>query len=256
MKNFRIHSITLTIAITIAFLLMNPIYSLAITGSEIALKMDTLLRGDTAHGIYEMKITNPKWQRTLTMETWEVRGEKKSFIRILSPKKEKGIGTLKIDTEMWNYLPRVERTIKIPPSMMMNSWMGSDFTNDDLVKESSIVDDYEHTLLETLTFQNYKTYKVQAIPHADTPVVWGSIISWVRTSDFVPLKQEFYDEKKQLIRVLNFNSIKKVGDRYFPTHWEMIPVKKVGKKTEITIINIEFDKPISEDIFTLRNLKK
>lgn len=242
--------------LTFLITLVMPPKSIAITGSEIALKMDTLLRGDTAHGIYEMKITNPKWKRTLTMETWEVRKEKKSFIRILSPKKEKGIGTLKIDTEMWNYLPRVERTIKIPPSMMMNSWMGSDFTNDDLVKESSIVDDYTHTLLDTVTFQKHKTYKVEAIPHEDTPVVWGKIISWVRTSDFIPLKQEFYDEKGGLIRVLNFNSIKKIGNRNFPTHWEMIPVKKEGKKTEITIINIEFDKPISDDVFTLRNLKK
>ncbi len=252
MKNKTLHCITLT---TLCFLLA-PTYSLAITGKEIAKKMDDLLRGDTTHGTYEMKITDPKWQRTLTMESWEVRKDKKSFIRILSPAKEKGIGTLKIDTEMWNYLPRVERTIKIPPSMMMNSWMGSDFTNDDLVKESSIVDDYEHTLLDTTTIQNYKSYKVEAIPHEDTPVVWGKIISWVRTSDYIPLRQEFYDEKGELFRVLSFNNIKKIGDRYFPTHWEMIPLKKKGKKTEITIINIEFDKPISENIFTLRNLKK
>lgn len=252
MKIKIIHRITL---ILICFLI-NPTYSIAITGNEIAQKMDDLLRGDTTRGTYEMKITDPKWQRTLKMETWEVKSEKKSFIRILSPAKEKGIATLKIDMEMWNYLPRVERTIKIPPSMMMHSWMGSDFTNDDLVKESSIIEDYEHKLLETTTLDGYKAYKVESIPHDDAPVVWGKLVYWVRTSDFLPLRQEFYNEKGGLIRVLTFNSIKKIAGKDFPTHWEMVPTNKPGKKTEITILDIEFNKPISDDIFTLRNLKK
>jgi outer membrane lipoprotein-sorting protein len=227
-----------------------------IDGKEIIRRMDELIRGETGMGIYEMTIKDPRWERTLKLRVWETRKDKKTFIRILSPPKEKGIGTLKIGLEMWNYLPRVERTIKIPPSMMMQPWMGSDFTNDDLVKESSIVEDYIHRVIGKEKMDGFDAYHVEALPKPDAPVVWGKILYWVRVEDFIPLRQEFYSEKEELIRVMTFSEIKEIGGRVLPTHWQMVPVKKKGRMTSLHIIEVEFDVPIPEEIFTLRNLKR
>jgi outer membrane lipoprotein-sorting protein len=219
-------------------------------------RMDLLLRGNTSKGLYEMTITDPNWKRTLKLRVWEKRREKKSFIRILTPPKEEGIATLKIGFEMWNYLPRVERTIKIPPSMMMQPWMGSDFTNDDLVKESSIVEDYIHRLIDKVKIDGFDSYNVEAIPKPDAPVVWGKLVYWVRVEDFVPLKAEFYSEKGELIRVMTYKEIKEIGGRVLPTYWQMVPVKKKGRMTSLRIIEVEFDISLSDEIFSLRNLKR
>ena len=226
-----------------------------LTAKDIIKKVDDLLRGDSARSIMEMTIVNPKWQRTLRMESWEV-GRKKTLVRILYPKKEKGVGSLKIDYQMWNYLPRVERVIKIPPSMMMSSWMGSDFTNDDLVKESSIVEDYSHKLTGEVDLDGIKAFRIEAMPREGAAVVWGKIIFFVRSEDYVPLRQEFFSESGELIRYLDFKDIKKLGGRTLPTVWEMVPLKKKGKKTVVRLIEIEFDLVIDDKVFTLRNLKK
>jgi outer membrane lipoprotein-sorting protein len=226
-----------------------------LTARQIIEKVEQLLRGDSAHSIMEMTIITPRWQRTLRMENWEV-GRKKTLVRILSPKKEEGVGSLKIDYQMWNYLPRVERIIKIPPSMMMSSWMGSDFTNDDLVKESSIVDDYDHELKGIVSLGGFQAYRIDAVPREGTAVVWGKLVFFVRTGDYVPLRQEYFSESGELIRYLNFSEIRKVGRRLFPTHWEMVPVNKPGKKTIVRLLDIEFDIALDDEIFTLRNLKK
>jgi outer membrane lipoprotein-sorting protein len=222
---------------------------------DIIKKVDQLLRGDSAHSIMEMTIINPRWKRTLKMESWE-RGRKESLVRILAPKKEEGVGSLKIDYQMWNYLPRVERIIKIPPSMMMSSWMGSDFTNDDLVKESSIVEDYSHTLLGTVDLDGTDAFKIEAIPKPEAPVVWGKLYFFVREKDYVPLRQEYFSESGELVRYLNFSDIKRMGERLLPTVWEMVPLNKKGKKTIVNLIQIQFDLPLKDELFTLRNLKK
>ena len=226
------------------------------SAKEIIAEMDKLLRGDTAHGTYEMTINDPRWTRTLKLRVWEKRLENKSFIRILSPAKEKGIGTLKIDREMWNYLPRVERTIKIPPSMMMQPWMGSDFTNDDLVKESSIVDDFTHELLGVVDMDGRRAYHIVSRPRPDAPVVWDKIVYWLTVGDYLPLKEEFYSERGELIRVMTFSEIKKVGNRMIPTYWEMVPVKKKGRMTSMRILDAVYNEPIDDAVFTLMNLKK
>src|SRR5574341_2176164 len=141
-----------------------------------------------------MSVTTPRWQRTLSLRAWMER-PKRSFIRIMTPAKEAGIGSLRIGAEMWNYLPNVERTIKIPPSMMMQPWMGSDFTNDDLVKESSVVDDYTHRVLAAESVAGAPVYVIEAIPKPEAAVVWGKIVFRVRKSDFIPIAVEYYDER-------------------------------------------------------------
>lgn len=223
---------------------------------EIIRKMDLILRGDTSFGTYRMSITDPDWERTLEFQAWENRQENKTFIRILSPPKEAGIVTLKVGQEMWNYLPRVERVIRIPPSMMMQSWMGSDFTNDDLVKASSIVSDYTHNVLAEEELRGDLAYKVELVPEPSAPVVWGKLLAWVRKHDSMPLRQEFYDEQGELVRVLDFTDIRQVRGREVPMHWEMTPVNARGRKTVMELIDLEIDVGIEDSVFSIQNLKK
>lgn len=225
------------------------------SGRDIVDRVENLLWAKTMQGEFEMSIATPRWRRTLGMRVWMERPTR-SFVRILSPAKEAGIGSLRIRSEMWNYLPNIERTIKIPPSMMLQPWMGSDFTNDDLVKESSVINDYTHKLLATVTLDGQSVYQVEAIPKPDAAVVWGKIVFWVRRADFVPLKEEFYSERGELVRVMTFSDIRPMGGRTIPTRWEMRPVAKPGNVTAIVVKNAVYNRPLDEEVFTQRNLQK
>ncbi len=227
---------------------------LGLTPKEIVKASDELLRGKTLKGKYRMTVIRPKWERTLELVAYN-KGEDKTFIEILSPQKEKGIITLRIKNNMWIYHPRIERTIKIPPSMMLQPWMGSDFSNDDLVKESSIVNDYTHTILKEETLNNSIVYKIKLIPKPEASVRWGKIIIWVRKDDFIPLKEEFYNEKGELIKILKYSKIKEFSNRKIPSIWEMSSAINPNKKTIIEVIEATYNEPIEENIFTLRKLR-
>ena len=222
---------------------------------ELVDRVDALLWGKTLQGEFEMTIATPRWQRTLALRAWMER-PKRSFIRIVAPAKEAGIGSLRIGAEMWNYLPNVERTIKIPPSMMLQPWMGSDFTNDDLVKQSSAVDDYTQRILRIETVDGASTYVVEALPKPDAAVVWGKILYWVRETDFIPLKEEFYSERGELVRVMTFSDVRAMGGRTLPTKWEMRPTDKPENRTTIVLKSALYDRAIYSEIFTQRNLQK
>lgn len=226
-----------------------------LTAQEIVKRSDDLMRGDTCQGRYVMTVTTPHWTRRLELDVW-AEGRDKTFIRIISPAKETGITTLRIKNNMWNYLPKVERTIKIPPSMMFQPWMGSDFTNDDLVKENSIVYDYNHTLLGEEIFEGNLVYKLKLIPKPQATVIWGKLIFRIRKEDFIPLREEYYSEKDKLIKVLNYSEVKKVSDRIIPTLWEMAPLTKEGCRTTIELVEVKYNQPIDENIFTLENLRR
>lgn len=218
-------------------------------------KVEKLLWGRSVQGEYEMTIATPRWQRTLGLRVWMDR-PRRSFVRIVSPAKEAGIGSLRIGAEMWNYLPNVERIIKIPPSMMLQPWMGSDFTNDDLVKESSILEDYTHRVLEEVQLDGEAVLRIEAIPKPEAAVVWGRIIYWVRRSDTMPLKQEFFSERGELVRVMTFSEIRTVGGRRLPTRWEMRPTAKPGNVTSVVLRDAVFDAPVDDEVFTQRNLQR
>ena len=241
-------------------LLLATLFSSAVSaqdpnGRDILDRVERLLWGSTVQGEYEMTITTPRWQRTLGLRVWMER-PRRSFVRILSPAKEAGIGSLRIGSEMWNYLPSVERVIKIPPSMMLQPWMGSDLTNDDLVKESSILDDYTHKVLGITTVDGQEIYQVEATPKEQAAVVWGRVLYLVRKRDFMPHKQEFFSERNELVRVLSFSEVRSVGGRTLPTRWEMRPVAKPGNVTTFVLKEAVFDRPVDEAIFTQRNLQK
>lgn len=224
-------------------------------GRDILDTVEKLLWGNTVQGDYEMTITTPRWQRTLGLKVWMDR-PRRSFVRIVSPAKEAGIGSLRIGSEMWNYLPNVERIIKIPPSMMLQPWMGSDFTNDDLVKESSILDDYTHKVLGVVQEEGVEVVSIEAVPKPEAAVVWGRIVYWVRRADTMPLKQEFFSERGERVRVLSFSEVRKVGGRVLPTRWDMRPDAKPGNLTTVVLKDAVFNQPVDDEIFSQRNLQK
>lgn len=222
---------------------------------SIVKKSDDLLRGITQVGTYTMTIVRPEWQRTMKFKFWS-EGTEKAFILMLEPAKEKGVTFLKIKNEMWNYIPKINRDIKIPPSMMLQSWMGSDFTNDDLVKESNVVNDYLHTLLGREKLAGFDVYKVELKPKPDAPVVWDKIVEWIRVADYVPLKAEYYSERGELIRTMLFTDIKQMSRRLIPARFELIEEKKPGRKTILILEDVVFDKPIAKSVFTKQNLRR
>ena len=222
---------------------------------EIIRRADEKFRGNSSRGEMTMIIERPTWSREVTMKNWTL-GNQYSLIYITAPAKEKGQVFLKRNKEMWNWVPTIERMIKIPPSMMMQSWMGSDFTNDDLVRESSLAKDYTHKLLGEEKMAGYDSYKIELIPNDDAPVVWGKIIMWVSKNDYLWLKGEYFDEDGVLVNTEILTDIKQMGNRKMPTRLEMIPADKPGQKTIMIFRNIEFDVKIDESFFSQQNMKK
>ena len=218
-------------------------------------RVETLLWGKTMQGEIEMAISTLRWQRTLRLNIWMNRPAR-SFVRVTAPAKEAGIGSLRIASEMWNYLPSVERVVKIPPSMMLQPWMGSDFTNDDMVKESSAVNDYTHKIVGTEIVDGKPVYQIESLPKPDAAVVWGKVIYLIRKEDAIPIRQSFFSERGELIRVLTFSDIKIMDGRLMPTRWEMRPVSKPENSTVVTLKAARYDRPIDPEIFTQRNLQK
>ena len=251
---------SVTLFLTALLLLVSPPLSLSQKNTsenkaeEIVKKIDDLYRSSASTSLVEMQIITPHWQRTLKMKAWSM-GMKKTFIRILEPKKERGIATLRIGNEMWNFLPKTNKVIKIPPSMMMSSWMGSDFTNDDLVKEFTFLESY---YFELTTPENPEpgTLYVKCIPKKGLPIVWGYIIIAVQKETYMPLWQKYYDEKGKLMREITYKDVKFFGKRKIPSVLELIPKTKKGQKTVLRYLEATFDTKIDEVIFTLRNLRK
>ncbi|MGD8922099.1 MAG: outer membrane lipoprotein-sorting protein [Candidatus Zixiibacteriota bacterium] len=220
---------------------------------KIIKEVDDLYRSKSSFSKIEMEIVTPHWQRTLKMEAW-TEGLEKTFIRINEPKKEAGVATLRIGNQMWNYLPKTNKVIKIPPSMMMSSWMGSDFTNDDLVKEFSLFEDYSY---EQTTVENPEkgVIYINCIPKPDLPIVWGNIMIAVHREGYIPLWQKYYDEKGNLMRVLSYSDIKTFDGRTIPATMTMVPQNEEGHKTVIRYDELKFNIALPEDVFTLRNLR-
>jgi len=202
-----------------------------------------------------MNITTPDFERSLTMDAWWA-GNKKSLIVITSPAKEAGNKTLKIGNEIWNYLKNTETTIKIPPSMMLSSWNGSDFTNDDLVRESKLVRDYDLRILFVEKIAGDDCWKIELLPKPNAPVVWGKLYYWVRMADFLPALVQYYDEKGELHRTWKFADYKVMGGRKIPCRMTIISNKKDNHKTELIYKKVEFDVKISDSKFSFRELEK
>jgi len=218
--------------------------------AALLVKMDELFRSKSSVATMKMQIITPNWQRTLEMQSWTL-GMDDTFIRVLSPRKDRGVATLKIDKEMWNYFPKINKVIKVPPSMMMGSWMGSDFTNDDLVREVSLVKEYE--VSKKVEGDNYR---LTLIPKENTVTVWGKIEFIVNQQTLLPIEQSYFNEKGVKVRSMEFSDIRDFNGKKMPAIMTMIPLNKTGHKTVIEYVEAEFDIELGDNVFTLRNLQK
>ncbi len=225
---------------------------------ELIDKANKALRGDSSHGRLTMTIETPEWKRSIGIEGWN-KDRTFAFIVIREPAKERGNTTLRRRTEMWVWLPKVERVIKVPPTMMHSSWQGSDFTYEDIVKADSVVKDYTHKVLKTTKEEGRTVYRVEGIPKEDAPVVWGKVVSEVALYDdgsVVPLLELDYSERGELIRTITLSDIKMLGGRRVPTKLECVPTKKKGQRTSIEYHSLEFDVPLDDGFFSYARLQK
>ncbi len=234
-------------------LLFITLFLHASEAQAIIKKLEKNLRGDYMYSTMSMIVTSKRGKRTVKIESWS-EGNDKSFIKILYPKKDKGITFLKIDNQMWQYIPKIERTIKIPPSMMLQSWMGSDFTNDDMVKESSLEEDYSASILS----KKGDSATLELIPKPNAAVVWGKIVIDVDLSNAVPIKEIFYDDMMQKVRVMTFSRIEQHGSHKIPMVMELQPLDPDKKKnhTKVILEKVNFDTKIDPSYFTKQALKR
>ncbi len=228
---------------------------LAESASEIVERSDQQMRGESSYSVATMNIIRPDWTRSMSMKSW-TKGRDYSLVLVTAPAKEKGTVSLKRYREMWNWIPAIERVIKIAPSMLSQSWMGSDFTNDDLINQSSIVVDYDHKLIAEEMFDGELTYVIDAVAKPDAPVVWSRIRLWVSKLTYLQRKAEFYDEFDELVNTMNTFDVQQMGGRTVATKLEMIPADKPGYKTEFITHEAQFDFDISESFFSLDQMKK
>ncbi len=225
------------------------------SANEIIKKAEKLVKGTSSVATFKMTVATPDFKRTMEMDSWW-EGNKNALIVIKSPRREKGNKTLKIGNEMWSYLRRTETTIKIPPSMMLQSWNGSDFTNDDLVRESNLAKDYVQKLIGKEKFRNTNCWKIELTPKPEAPVVWGKLIYWVRIKGYIPMQVDYYNEKNELVRSLIYSNIKNFDGRNIPAKMKMINHKKKNHSTIIEYLKLKFNAKIPKRIFSFQELER
>ena len=210
-------------------------------------------RGLSSYTVMSMVIHRPDWERSMTMEAW-TKGDERGLVRVIEPKKDRGNGTLTDDDTMWTYSPKVNRVIKVPSSMMGQSWMGSDFSNKDVARADDIIDQYDHTLISTVEVDGITTYTIESVPHEDAAVVWGSEVLTIR-DDHVVLEHAFYDQDGELVKTLQSLEIGEMGGRVIAQRQRMQKTDKPDEWTEIAILEVEYDLELRDSLFTLSNLR-
>lgn len=239
-----VHKLLLIFFISIVSLFANE-------AQDIIKKLDENMRGENVSMVMTMRVVSLSHERTLKIQSWS-EGTKKSFTKILYPPKDRGITFLSLDNQMWQYVPKIERIIKIPPSMMLQNWMGSDITNDDMVKQSSIVEDYDAKIIK----KTGTIVTIELIPKVDAAVVWGKIIINIDTLTYTSKKDIFYDEDAQEVREFIYEKVKKFGKYYIPTYWRVQSCDKKDSYTEIILEDVKYDTDISQQYFKKSALKR
>jgi len=243
----------ITVCLPLFIVFVSNTYSVAQDARTIVKEGFNYMRGKSSFSVVNMTIHRPNWERKMTIEAW-TKGLKNSLFRIIAPAKDKDNGTLKKGREMWMYNPKVNRVIKLPPSMMSQAWMGSDFSNNDLSKTDTLIDDYTHTITGTHTHDGKKVYLIKSIPKPDAPVVWGMQKLKIR-EDHVFLSQEFYDEDFKLVKVMTTLQIQMLGGKMFPRVWRMQKADVTDEYTELNYKELSFKKNLKDSLFTISNLK-
>jgi hypothetical protein len=232
-------------------LVLIAVPALALDVQALIREIEQQYMGVSSQARTTMQVKTVNWERTLEMEAWSL-GRDYFLVRILEPAKERDVATLKRNREVWNYLPKVDRVIKVPPSMMGGSWMGSHITNDDLVKANHIDEEYLLRLLE----ETETHYVVECLPKPEAAVVWGKIIYRVRKQPRVPEQVDYYDEEMVRVREIHFDEVQQIGDRIVPLRLTVLPLEKPGETTTLHYRELVYDLPLEESFFSLRNLKK
>lgn len=223
--------------------------------SEIISRMEEVMRGESSRAEMTMTVERPRYTRRISMKAWAL-GEEYSLILITEPARDEGTAYLKRGNEIWNYVPNIDRTVKMPPSMMSQSWMGSDFTNDDLIRESSAADDYEHRLLREENYNGRESWVLELVPKPETPIVYGKVLIWVDKEHFIQLKVENYDQRDELSNRIEFSEIGEMGGRIFPAKMRVTPANKPDHHTILEYQSLKFNVDIDESFFTLRNMRR
>jgi outer membrane lipoprotein-sorting protein len=210
-------------------------------------------RGVTSYSDMTMTIHRSDWQRSFSMQAW-TRGDKHSLVRVTEPKKDAGNGTLILDQNMWSYSPKVNRIIKVPSSMMSQSWMGSDFSNKDISKSTDIIDQYQHTLVASEERDGHIFYTIESVPHEEAAVVWGKEVLVLR-DDHVMIRQEFWDQDGVLVKEMNALEVAPMDGREIATHMRMHKLESADEWTDMIVNSVDFDIELSDSLFTLSNLR-
>ncbi len=222
---------------------------------QVLVAIDDLWRADSSRSTVSMKVVTANYTRQVTMENWTL-GKEKSLVRILSPLKEKGTVTLKAGNAIYTYLPKTDRTIRLTSSMMMGSWMGSHFTNDDLVKESRLSDDYVPQIIFEGARDGENIIEFALEPKPEAPVVWGKIVIVVLAEGFLPIASYYYDEDMVLARTMSFSDIREMGGRLLPATMRVIPADEVDEYTELIYQRISFGMKLDDSFFSLQQLRR
>jgi outer membrane lipoprotein-sorting protein len=210
-------------------------------------------RGLTSYSEMTMTIQRPDWSRSMTMLAW-TEGDKQTLVRVSAPRKDAGNGTLSVDGNMWTFTPKINRVIKIPSSMMSQNWMGSDFSNKDISKNTDIIEQYDHTLIEQREHEGHEVYVIESIPHEDAAVVWGREVLAVR-DDWVLLEHQFWDQDGQLVKTLKALEIAEMSGRTVASVMRMSRENRPEEWTELKTAEVEFDIELPANLFTLSNLR-
>ncbi|MDH3532901.1 MAG: outer membrane lipoprotein-sorting protein [Gammaproteobacteria bacterium] len=210
-------------------------------------------RGVSSESVMTMVIHRPDWERSMTMRAW-TKGDEQSLVRVIEPRKDRGNGTLTDDNNMWTYSPKVNRVIKVPSSMMGQSWMGSDFSNKDVARADDIIDEYEHSIISVEESNGITVYEIESIPHEEAAVVWGKEVLKIR-ADHVVVSHSFFDQDGELIKQLESLEIGDMGGRVVALRQRMAKVETPDEWTELRLESVEYDIDLKDSLFTLSNLR-
>lgn len=225
------------------------------SAEEIITKMEEVMRGSSSYAEMTMTIERPRYTRSISMNAWSL-GNDFSLILVTAPARDQGTAFLKREGEIWNFVPSIDRTIKMPPSMMSQSWMGSDFNNDDLVRESSIVEDYYHRIEGEEEIDGRRAWILELIPKEGTAVVWDKVRIWVDQQEYIQLRMENFDQRGNRVNSILFSDIRPLSDRLFPHKMELIPDDREGHVTTISYEKMEFGVELSPSFFTQQNMRR
>lgn len=248
-----------SVTVIVAALLIMPFFQTLtaqqLTAKEIVKKADEKFNGEmSGYSVMSMTIVRPTWQRTVEFKSWSLENDY-ALALITAPAREQGQTFLKRGADMWSWNPAINRLIKLPPSMMSQGWMGSDYTNDDILRESSVVDDYDHSIEGEEEIDGRLCYKIKLTAKDNADVLWGHQVWWVDKKELIILNAELYDEDGYLVRTERGMDLKTMDGRFIPSTIELVPAEEEGRKTILKILEVKFNIKLDESFFSQQNMK-